>query len=255
MSLFLLVRIMLETWNLVRELCYRLFSSVFSFVRWKVAINEYISVTDYASGIRLPDCSKLAINRKKDNDVTIFQHDVIDKFFWRYFVSLVKFSFWSSFMSISSLVMELLQFSFISDWPEIRKSETPPSEFCPISVDWDKLGITNLVRMSLMKCYWMLQNTRVTTFTVLSYKGKTKMGVTLPSSFPRLGLKYFFILFLMFLCNVIHKVSINMIVEHGNCEVHFCNNMVIRFFTHWVNLFFFISMRENSLQPRLCLAF
>ena len=38
-----------------------------------------------------------------------------------------------SFMSISSLVLELWQFSFIRDWPEIRKSEIPPSEFCPIS--------------------------------------------------------------------------------------------------------------------------
>ena len=46
-----------------------------------------------------------------------------------------------SFMSISSLVLELWQFSFIRDWPEIRKSEIPPSEFCPISGDWSKLGI------------------------------------------------------------------------------------------------------------------
>ena len=30
-----------------------------------------------------------------------------------------------SFMSISSLVLELWQFTFIRDWPEIRKSETP----------------------------------------------------------------------------------------------------------------------------------
>ena len=35
---------------------------------------------DYASGIRLPDCSKLAINHKNDNDAIIFQHDVIVNF-------------------------------------------------------------------------------------------------------------------------------------------------------------------------------
>ena len=58
-----------------------------------------------------------------------------------------------SFMSISSLVLELLQFTFIRDWPEIRKSEIPPSEFCPISGDWGKLGIPNLARMPLMKLY------------------------------------------------------------------------------------------------------
>ena len=47
--------------------------------------------------------------------------------------------------------------------PEIRNN---PSEFCPISADWGKLGIPDLVRMSLMKCYKMLQNARVTAFTV-----------------------------------------------------------------------------------------
>ena len=71
-----------------------------------------------------------------------------------------------SFMSMSSLVLELWQFSFIRDWPEIRKSEIPPSEFCPISGHWGESGIQNLARMPPMKCYWMLQNARVTAFTV-----------------------------------------------------------------------------------------
>ena len=39
----------------------------------------------------------MALNWKNDNDVTIFRHDVIVKFFWRCFVSLVKFSYWSKF--------------------------------------------------------------------------------------------------------------------------------------------------------------
>ena len=55
----------------------------------------------------------------------------------------------SSFMSISSLVLELLEFFVIRDRPEIRKSEMPPSEFCPISGDWSDLVIPNLVRMCL----------------------------------------------------------------------------------------------------------
>ena len=66
-----------------------------------------------------------------------------------------------SFTSILSLVLELWPFSFIRDWQEIRKSEIPPSEFCPISEDWHKLGIPNLARMSLIECYWMLQNSRL----------------------------------------------------------------------------------------------
>ena len=50
---------------------------------------------DCASGIQLPDCSKLAINLKIDNDIIIFQYDVLVKLFWRGFVSLVKVSSWS----------------------------------------------------------------------------------------------------------------------------------------------------------------
>ena len=53
--------------------------------------------TDYLSQIQLPDCSKLTIILKNGNDVTIFRHDVFVKFFWRCFVSLVKFSCWSKF--------------------------------------------------------------------------------------------------------------------------------------------------------------
>ena len=84
----------------------------------------------------------------------------------------------SSFMSISSLVLELWQFSFIWDWPEIRKSEIPPSEFCPISGDWGKLGIPNLAGMSLIKCYWMLENTKFTIFTVSKLLRENQQGVT-----------------------------------------------------------------------------
>ena len=42
-----------------------------------------------------PDGSKLAINRKHDNDVTIFRHDVIVICLSRCFISLFKFSCWS----------------------------------------------------------------------------------------------------------------------------------------------------------------
>ena len=71
-----------------------------------------------------------------------------------------------SVMLISSLVLKLWQFLFIKDWPEIQKSEIPLSEFCPISGDWDEWGIPNLARTFLIKCYWMLQNARVTACTI-----------------------------------------------------------------------------------------
>ena len=85
-------------------------------------------------------------------------------------------------MSISSLVLGLWQFPFIRDWWEIRKSEIPLSKFCSISGDWDKLRIPNLAWTFLIKCQWILQNARVTAFTVFRIiKGKpTGRGVKLP---------------------------------------------------------------------------
>ena len=81
-----------------------------------------------------------------------------------------------SFMSTWSLVLELWQFSFKRDWPEIWKSEIPPSEFCTISGDWGELWIPNLGRISLIECYWMPQNSRVTAFTVFELLRKNKLG-------------------------------------------------------------------------------
>ena len=49
------------------------------------------------SGIRPADCSKLSINWKNDNDVTICWDDVIVKFSWGCLFFLVKFSCWSKF--------------------------------------------------------------------------------------------------------------------------------------------------------------
>ena len=93
------------------------------------------------------------------------------------------FLWWSlvirrGFMSISLLVLELRQFFFIRDWPEIRKSQIPPSEFCTMFRDWDKLKIPNLARMPLIKCYWMLQNARVTAFTVVELR-ENQQGIKL----------------------------------------------------------------------------
>ena len=122
------------------------------------------------SGIWLLDCSKLAINWKNDNDVTISDMTSPSNFFDVVFFLLWVLVTGLSFMSISSLFLELWQFSVIRDWPDIWKSEIPPSEFCPISGDWDKLRIPDLAWMSLITCYWMLQNARATVFTVSFYR-------------------------------------------------------------------------------------
>ena len=138
------------------------------------------------SGIRPPDCSKLAKNPKNDNDVTIFRHDVNVNFFDVVLFLLSSLVTGPSFMSMSSLVLELWQFSFKRDWPEIRKSEIPLSEFCPIFGDWGELSIPNLARMSLIECYWMLKNLRVTAFTVFELLRENQLGGKITPPRPRL---------------------------------------------------------------------
>ena len=138
------------------------------------------------SGVRIaPNWPKI---RKNDNDVIIFWHDVNVNFFDVVLFLMSRLVNDPSFMSISSLVLELWQFSFIRDWPEIQKSEIPTSEFFPVSGDWGKLWIPNLARMSLIECYWMLQNYRVTAFTVFELLRENQSGVKLLSPLPRLGL-------------------------------------------------------------------
>ena len=139
-----------------------------------------MSSTDYAFGIRLPDCSKLALNWKNGNGVTIFQNKSSSNFFDVVLFLLSSLVTRPSFMPISSLALELWSFPFIRDWPEIRKWEIPPSEICPMSGDWGELGIPNLARTSLTKCYWMLQNSRVTTLSVSELLRKNQQGIKLP---------------------------------------------------------------------------
>ena len=91
---------------------------------------------------------KLVINQKNDNDVTILWHDGIVNFFDVVLFLLSILVTGPSFMSISSLVLELWQFFFRRDWPGIQKSEIPPSEFSPVSEDWVTFWTPNIARMS-----------------------------------------------------------------------------------------------------------
>ena len=141
--------------------------------------------------MRLPDCSKLAVNWKNGTNVKISDMTSYSSFFFDVVLFLLSsLVIGLRFISISSLVLELWQFSFIRDWPEIRKSEIPPSEFCSLSGDWGELGILNLARASLIKCYWILQNARITAFTIseLLKENKQREGkiksTSLPIRFP-----------------------------------------------------------------------
>ena len=126
-----------------------------------------MSITNHAFGIWPLDCPKLAINWKNNNDVTICCNYAIVKLFFNVSVFLLSILVTDpKFMSISLLVLVLWQFLFIRDWPEIQKFEIPSSEFYPKSQVCGELGTLNLTRISPMKSYWMLQNARVTAFTV-----------------------------------------------------------------------------------------
>ena len=86
--------------------------------------------------------------------------------FWHCLVSLVKFSYWS-YLHVNMIIGSGVMTSFFyKALTRIRKSEILLSHFCPMSGDWAKLVIPNLARMSLMKCYWILQNARITPCTV-----------------------------------------------------------------------------------------
>ena len=95
------------------------------------------------SGLSLLHCSKLAINLKNGNYATNSDITRVSDFFDTavfFFSSLVT---GPSFTSISLLVLELWQFSSIKGWPEIWKSEIPPSEFCSISGAWSLGQVRN----------------------------------------------------------------------------------------------------------------
>ena len=120
---------------------------------------------------------RIAINWKQDNDVTICWHDIIINFTWCCHVSLINFSHWSKFhvnIITGSGVMTISIYKALTRNLEIG---IPPPEFCPNSGDWGELGIPHSARMSLIKCYWMLQNVRVNSFyRFWVIKGKPTWG-------------------------------------------------------------------------------
>ena len=141
------------------------------------------------SGIQPPDCSKFARNPKNDNDVTVFRHDVNVKFFWHYFVSLVKFSYRSKFhvnIITGSGIMIIFFYKGLTRNPEI--GNTPvwvlPNIWRLGQVMNTKFG-TNVSNKMLLNAA-KFQGYSSYRFWVI--KGKpTGEGVKLPHPPPRLG--------------------------------------------------------------------
>ena len=143
------------------------------FVRKNVTITEKITFADSVSGIRPPDCSKLAKNQKNDNDVTISRHDINVKFFWRCFVSLFNFRYWSKFhvnIINGSGIITIFVYMGLTRNPEI--GNTP---VWVLSNIW-RLGQV-MDTMSLIECYRMLENSRVTVYCFWIIEGKPTLCV------------------------------------------------------------------------------
>ena len=126
-----LIRIMLETWNLVHK-----FTHIFSFRKYTF---------QYQGFLNFPDVS---IYFAKNQHFLAKMVPLLKAIVWEpceiFFSSVFSFcKIKGWFMSISSLALELWRFPFIRDWPEIQKSEIPPSEFCQISGDWSELEKPN----------------------------------------------------------------------------------------------------------------
>ena len=119
--------------------------------------------------------------------------NIIVKFSWRCLVSLVKFSYWSKLhvnIITGSGVMTISFYKGLARNPEI--GNTPVWVF-PISGDWGEQGIRNLARTFLIKCYHMLQYTRITAFTVSELLRENQQGGGGNITLPPLSLRLRFI--------------------------------------------------------------
>ena len=94
----------------------------------------------------------MAVNRKNGNDVTIFYMTSSPNFFKMVLFLLSGLATGPSFMSIvtGSGFMTVSFYKGLTRNPEIGNT---PSEFCPISGDWNKSGVPNLAQTFLIKSY------------------------------------------------------------------------------------------------------
>ena len=95
------------------------------------------------------------------------------QFFWRCFVFLVKFSYWFKFRGNW---WHWSYGNFLLKGINQKSGNTEKSEFFLMSGDWGRSGIPNLTRISLIKCYYMLQNARVTASTVSELLRENQQG-------------------------------------------------------------------------------
>ena len=136
-------------------------------------------------GIRVWDCSQSTIKWKNNNGIIIWGEEVMVKSFWRCCIYLVKFIYWYKFdANLLTACGAITNFVSKRFDQKSRNGKDPPSEFCPISKNWGKLGLPTLAWVSLMKSYLMLQNAWFTAFTVFELLKENQYG---EKNHPRLA--------------------------------------------------------------------
>ena len=94
-------------------------------VGYKIIVIERVSFADDVPGIWLPVSWKSANNGKHSIDVTISRYYVIVHCFWRFFISVVNFNYWSRFhvnIINISVVMTTFFHEGLTRNPEIGKT-------------------------------------------------------------------------------------------------------------------------------------
>ena len=156
---------------------------------------ELLQTMHLESGFQIPpnwpEIGKMTMMSQFSNMMSQFSNIII-KFFWHCFFSLTVLSYWSKFhvnIITGSGVVAIFFYKGVTRNPEIGNN---PIWVLPNIWRLGQVGIPNLARMSLIKCYWMLQNDRVTAFTVSELLREIQQGgVKLPPpppTPPRLGL-------------------------------------------------------------------
>ena len=86
-----------------------------------------------------------------------WRHNLLNcQFFWRFFVSLNKFSYWSKWNVNIITDSGVMTIFFHKGLTRNLKIEKKKAEFCLISSDWGKLEIPNLPWMSMIMLIMLL---------------------------------------------------------------------------------------------------
>ena len=142
------------------------------------------------------------------------------------FLEVALFPLWRlvtgpSFMSISSLVLELWQFSFIRDWPEIRKSKIP-NIWRLGQVEDTKFGtnISNKMLLNAAKCqgysfycFWVIKEKPTGGEVKLALAPSSRLGLRLKNHRKATGLDFTTPKVIKFASNFIDSHLYNIIIK------------------------------------------